>query len=114
MSLARSCLATGLLLSSATEIVLGMELTRPGPASDGRVGTTDHLNLASDMLLAGIVTGGFAISFNSTWEQVGQTTLGAGPGTGSASTLSGRGRAWAWRRSWAGSRSAPCPPAWPA
>jgi uncharacterized membrane protein YjjP (DUF1212 family) len=113
MSLARFCLATGLLLSSATGIVLGMGLTRPGTASDRRVGTTDHLNLASDMLLAGIVTCGFAISFNSTWAQVGQRRSGAWPGTGSAFSPSGRGRAWAWPRSWAGSRSAPCPPAWP-
>ena len=65
MSLAQLGLAIGIVFASALGIVLGIELTldwsvvsEPGPR-------TEHLNLFSDMALAGIVTCGFAVFYNA-------------------------------------------------
>ena len=82
MGLARLGLAAGLLLASAAGIVLGMELTALGPSAEGPALGTGHLNVASDMALAGVVTCGFAISFNSRWTQIARAALGGMVGHG--------------------------------
>jgi uncharacterized membrane protein YjjP (DUF1212 family) len=82
MSIARLGLATGILLASALGIVLGIELTLSGPLLDDQGVTAEHLNVLSDMLLAGIVTCGFAVFYNTPWTQVGMATLGGMAGHG--------------------------------
>jgi uncharacterized membrane protein YjjB (DUF3815 family) len=81
MTLARLGLATAIIAVSALGIVLGMELTLSYvPSGDARI---DHLNLITDMILAGIVTCGFALFYNANWTHTGLAMLGgmAGHGT---------------------------------
>src|SRR5262249_9704481 len=82
MSMARLGLAAGILLASALGIVLGVELTLPSSLPADQGASVDHINLASDMVLAGIVTCGFAVFYNTAWRQVGMAAVGgmAGPG----------------------------------
>jgi uncharacterized membrane protein YjjP (DUF1212 family) len=82
MSMARLGLAGGILLASALGIVLGAELTLPGPFLPDPGASGDHLNLVSDMVLAGIVTCGFAVFYNATWRQVGMAVVGGMVGHG--------------------------------
>jgi uncharacterized membrane protein YjjP (DUF1212 family) len=82
MSIARLGLAAGILLASALGIVLGIELTLSGPLVGGPGVTTEHLNVVSDMLLAGIVTCGFAVFYNTAWAQVAMAALGGMAGHG--------------------------------
>jgi uncharacterized membrane protein YjjB (DUF3815 family) len=82
MSLARLGLATGILLASALGIVLGVELTLPGPLFSEQSANADHLNLASDMVLAGIATCGFAVFYNTPWQQLWMATVGGMVGHG--------------------------------
>jgi uncharacterized membrane protein YjjP (DUF1212 family) len=82
MSLARLGLATGILLASALGIVLGVELTLPDPLPAEQAANADHLNLASDVVLAGIVTCGFAVFYNTAWAQLGLAALGGMTGHG--------------------------------
>jgi uncharacterized membrane protein YjjB (DUF3815 family) len=82
MSLARLGLATGILLASTLGIVLGMELTLPDNLPARQAASGDHLNLALDMVLAGIVTCGFAVSYNTAWRQVGLAAVGGMVGHG--------------------------------
>jgi uncharacterized membrane protein YjjP (DUF1212 family) len=82
MSIARLGLATGILLASALGIVLGLELTMPGPLLAEPAVQDDHLNVFSDMLLAGIVTCGFAVFYNTAWAQVGMAAVGGMAGHG--------------------------------
>jgi uncharacterized membrane protein YjjP (DUF1212 family) len=82
MSLARLGLAAGILLASALGIVVGVELTLPGPLFLERSADADHLNLASDMVLAGIVTCGFAVFYNTPWRQLWMATVGGMVGHG--------------------------------
>jgi uncharacterized membrane protein YjjP (DUF1212 family) len=82
MSMARLGLAMGILLASALGVVVGVELTLPNPHLTERNATADHLNLISDMVLAGIVTCGFAVFYNTTWGQVGMAALGGMTGHG--------------------------------
>jgi uncharacterized membrane protein YjjP (DUF1212 family) len=70
MSLARLGLATAILLTSAVGIVLGIESTLSQPFVADQGVTADHLNVLTDMLLAGIVTCGFAVFYNTPWSQV--------------------------------------------
>src|SRR5262249_32856206 len=82
MSIARLWLATGILLASALGIVVGIELILSEPlAADQRV-TSDHLNVLSDMLLAGIATCGFSVYYNTPWAQVAMAALGGMLGHG--------------------------------
>ena len=83
MSVARLTLATGILLSSALGIVLGIELTDLEPLAVRGSGGFVRLNVLTDMALAGIVTCGFAVFYNSAWRHVGLAALGgmAGHGT---------------------------------
>jgi uncharacterized membrane protein YjjB (DUF3815 family) len=82
MSVARLALATAILLASALGIVLGIELTLAEPPIADESATTDHLNLISDMLLAGVVTCGFAVFYNAAWAHIGMAALGGMAGHG--------------------------------
>jgi uncharacterized membrane protein YjjB (DUF3815 family) len=82
MSLARFGLATGVLLASALGIVLGVELTLSGPLFAEQSTAAAHLNVASDMALAGVVTCGFAVFYNTPWPQVWMATIGGMVGHG--------------------------------
>jgi uncharacterized membrane protein YjjP (DUF1212 family) len=82
MSLARFVLATGILLASAAGIVVGVELTLPDPISVDQSASPDHLNLLSDVALAGIVTCGFAVFYNTAWRQLWMAILGGMTGHG--------------------------------
>jgi uncharacterized membrane protein YjjP (DUF1212 family) len=82
MSLARLGLAMGILLASAAGIVLGVELSLPDPVSVDQAASSDHLNIVSDMALAGIVTCGFAVFYNTAWRQLWMATLGGMAGHG--------------------------------
>ena len=82
MGIARLGLALSILLACALGIVIGMKITLPvlPMAEDGM--KADHLNLISDMLLAGIVTIGFAVFYNAAWLHVGLATVGGMIGHG--------------------------------
>jgi uncharacterized membrane protein YjjP (DUF1212 family) len=83
MSLSRFWLAAGILLASGLGIALGAEITLPDRAVVSESGAgIDHLNLFMDMLLAGIVTCGFAIFYNAAWRHVAMATLGGMAGHG--------------------------------
>ncbi|MEX2168205.1 MAG: threonine/serine exporter family protein [Pirellulales bacterium] len=82
MGLARLGLATSILVASALGIVAGIELTLPAIPLAEQTVSTDHLNVFSDMILAGIVTIGFAVFYNTAWPQVGLATAGGMIGHG--------------------------------
>jgi uncharacterized membrane protein YjjP (DUF1212 family) len=82
MSLARLGLATSILAACGLGIVIGMELTLPALPLVDQVVSSDHLNLFSDIILAGIVTIGFAVFYNTAWPQVGLTAVGGMIGHG--------------------------------
>jgi uncharacterized membrane protein YjjB (DUF3815 family) len=82
MSLARLGLASGILLASAAGIVLGVELTLPDPVPADQAASPDHLNIVSDVVLAGIVTCGFAVFYNTAWRQLWMATSGGMAGHG--------------------------------
>jgi uncharacterized membrane protein YjjB (DUF3815 family) len=82
MSMARLGLAAGILLASTLGVVLGIELTLPGSLPPGRGADGDRLNLASDVVLAGVVTCGFAVFYNTAWRQVGLAAVGGMAGHG--------------------------------
>jgi uncharacterized membrane protein YjjP (DUF1212 family) len=80
MSLARLGLAAGILLASALGIVLGVELTLPDSLPPDQVASADRL--VTDMILAGIVTCGFAVFYNTGWRYVGMAAVGGMAGHG--------------------------------
>jgi uncharacterized membrane protein YjjP (DUF1212 family) len=82
MCLSRLGLATGILLASALGVVLGVELTLPDPCFTGQAAGADHLNLVSDMALAGIVTCGFAVFYNTPWRRLWMAAVGGMAGHG--------------------------------
>jgi uncharacterized membrane protein YjjP (DUF1212 family) len=82
MCLSRLGLAAGILLACALGIALGAELTLPGPLGSTPGTRADHLNLITDMVLAGIVTCGFAVVYNTPWAQVGWAAVGGMVGHG--------------------------------
>jgi len=82
MSLARLGLATAIILVSALGIVLGIELTLPGPPNAEQSANSVHLNLITDMLLAGVVTCGFAMFYNAAWAQIAMAAVGGMVGHG--------------------------------
>jgi uncharacterized membrane protein YjjP (DUF1212 family) len=82
MSLSRLGLAAGILLASALGIVLGVELALPASFSAGQAANAGQLNLASDMALAGVVTCGFAVFYNTAWRQLWMATVGGMAGHG--------------------------------
>ena len=82
MSIARLGLATAIVVASTLGIILGIELTLSGPPAVRQSFATDHLNLISDVLLAGVVTCGFAMYYNANWSQIGMAVLGGMAGHG--------------------------------
>jgi uncharacterized membrane protein YjjP (DUF1212 family) len=82
MSIARLGLAAGILLASGLGIVVGIELTFVRPLMEEQELSVDHLNVVSDMVLAGIVTCGFAVIYNTGWAQVGMAAVGGMAGHG--------------------------------
>jgi uncharacterized membrane protein YjjB (DUF3815 family) len=82
MSLARLGLATGILLASAAGIILGIELTFPDSIPADQAASPDHLNIVSHVFLAGIVTCGFAVFYNTPWPQLWMAILGGMSGHG--------------------------------
>jgi uncharacterized membrane protein YjjB (DUF3815 family) len=81
MSLARLGLATGILLASALGIVLGVTLTLSSPIFlEPDAGA--RLSLSSDMVLAGLVTFGFAVFYNTAWRQLWRAMAGGMAGHG--------------------------------
>jgi uncharacterized membrane protein YjjP (DUF1212 family) len=82
MSLSRLGLATGILLASALGIVLGVELTVPGPSITRPDAGPVQLILVSDMALAGVVASGFAVFYNTAWRQLWMAALGGMAGHG--------------------------------
>jgi uncharacterized membrane protein YjjP (DUF1212 family) len=82
MAIARLALATGILVACALGIVWGIELTlsEVPPATEGWV--ADPLNLFSDMFLAALVTIGFAVFYNATWQQTWLAAIGGAAGHG--------------------------------
>jgi uncharacterized membrane protein YjjB (DUF3815 family) len=77
-------LAAGILLASALGIVLGVELVFPGPGlpEHGAGGGGDGLSLAADVAVAGVVTCGFAVFYNTAWAQVALAAVGGMAGHG--------------------------------
>jgi uncharacterized membrane protein YjjP (DUF1212 family) len=82
MALSRLGLAIGILLASALGVVLGVELTLPGPFFEEQSGAAHQLNLVSDMALAGIVTSGFAVFYNTAWRHLWMAAVGGMAGHG--------------------------------
>ena len=82
MSIARLGLSTGILLASACGIAVGMDVILWTPLATEPGATADHLNLLSDMLLAGVVTCGFAIYYNMALTDVRLAILGGMVGNG--------------------------------
>jgi uncharacterized membrane protein YjjB (DUF3815 family) len=82
MALARLGLAAGILLASALGIVVGIELTLPELASAEQGSNPDRLNLASDMLLAALVTFGFAVFYNTPRHLIWMAAVGGMTGHG--------------------------------
>jgi uncharacterized membrane protein YjjB (DUF3815 family) len=81
MSLARLGLATGILIASALGIVIGLQLTLQELPTEGAA-RSGHLNLATDMLLAAVVTCGFAVFYNTPWRYVAMAAAGGMAGHG--------------------------------
>jgi uncharacterized membrane protein YjjB (DUF3815 family) len=81
MSLARLGLALGILLASTLGVVLGIELMLGGPPN-APGGLAGPLPLPYDVLLAGVVTCGFAVVYNTAWPQVALAALGGMTGHG--------------------------------
>ena len=63
-------------------IVLGIELTLSGPPLAEQNLESGHLNLISDILLAGVVTCGFAMFYNAAWAQIAMAAVGGMAGHG--------------------------------
>jgi uncharacterized membrane protein YjjP (DUF1212 family) len=76
MAMARLGLAAGILLASALGIVLGIEMTLPSTLPPDQSANVDHLNFVSATVLAGIVTCGFAVFYNTAWPQVAKAAVG--------------------------------------
>jgi uncharacterized membrane protein YjjP (DUF1212 family) len=82
MSIARLGLALGILFASALGIALGVELTLQGSPLPDQSAQPERLNVVSDAALAGIVTCGFAVFYNTAWRHVGMAALGGMAGHG--------------------------------
>jgi uncharacterized membrane protein YjjB (DUF3815 family) len=63
-------------------VVLGIELTSPPLFLQESVAGGSRLNLAADMVLAGVATCGFAAFYNTAWRQLGMAIAGGMAGHG--------------------------------
>lgn len=82
MAMARLGLALSILFACTLGIVAGIKAVLPAAPMAGEGLKADHLNLLSDMLLAGIVTIGFAVFYNAAWLHVVLATVGGMIGHG--------------------------------
>ncbi len=82
MSLFRLWLATGILCASALGIIVGVELTVPAPLFAGPGAGSGPSDLVTDMALAGLVTCGFAVFYNTPWRPLGMAAVGGMAGHG--------------------------------
>jgi uncharacterized membrane protein YjjP (DUF1212 family) len=82
MSIARFGLAAGILFASTLGVIIGIELIFEGPLTAEQEAQPLQLNVFSDMVLAGIVTCGFAVFYNTAWVQVGLAAVGGMAGHG--------------------------------
>jgi len=82
MSIARLGLAISILVAISLGIVLGIELTTPEPPLVDQSVKTDHLNVIVDMILAGIVTIGFAVYYNTAPVHLAIAAIGGMAGHG--------------------------------
>jgi uncharacterized membrane protein YjjP (DUF1212 family) len=82
MGLARLGLAASRLVAIALGVVVGVELILQDVPWAEEAAKADHLNLVLDALLAGIVTIGFALVYNTGWSHVGLATVGGMAGHG--------------------------------
>jgi uncharacterized membrane protein YjjP (DUF1212 family) len=82
MSLARLWLAAGILLASSLGLLIGVSVTLAELPATRQGFKNDQLNLVTDMLLAGIVTCGFAVYYNAAWRQAGLAIIGGALGHG--------------------------------
>jgi uncharacterized membrane protein YjjP (DUF1212 family) len=75
MAVSRLTLATGIVIAAALGIIVGVRviLSEFPPAAQP---DADRLNLARDMVLAGIVTCGFAAAYNTRWPHLAQAAVG--------------------------------------
>jgi uncharacterized membrane protein YjjP (DUF1212 family) len=76
MCLSRLGLAVGILLASALGVVLGVELTLPDPLFLEQGGSADRLPIVWTVALAGVVTFGFAVFYNTAWRQLWMAMVG--------------------------------------
>jgi uncharacterized membrane protein YjjB (DUF3815 family) len=72
----------GILLASALGLVVGIELTLPVPFFHEQGTDADRINLVSDVVLAGIVTCGFSVFYNTAWQHVWMAIVGGMAGHG--------------------------------
>jgi uncharacterized membrane protein YjjP (DUF1212 family) len=82
MSLSRLGLAAGILFASALGVVVGVELTLAGPLFVEQGANAGHLHIVSDMALAGVVTCGFAVFYNTAWRRLWMAIVGGMVGHG--------------------------------
>jgi uncharacterized membrane protein YjjP (DUF1212 family) len=82
MSLARLGLAAGILLAGAAGVAHGAELSLPDLAAPDRPADPGRLTFITDAALAGVVTCGFAVFYNTTWRVLGMATVGGMTGHG--------------------------------
>ncbi len=82
MSLARLGLAAGILIASSAGLFIGIEAMGAVLPEMKQSFRNDQLKLLSDMVLAGVVTGGFAIFYNASWKQTGLAMIGGAIGHG--------------------------------
>ncbi|MBA4107538.1 MAG: hypothetical protein C0485_17515 [Pirellula sp.] len=92
MAIARFALASGILLASGLGLLVGIELTLTAlPEAQQGVGT-EPPNLIADIALAAIVTGAFAIYYNTPWRYTSLAIVGGAVGHGIRSVF----LSWGW------------------
>lgn len=82
MSMARPALATAILVAAGLGLLIGVELSISSLPELRQSFVTDQPSLLVDMFLAGIVTAGFSVYYNTSWPLVGLTIVGGAIGHG--------------------------------
>ncbi len=82
MSIARLAWGASILVAIALGVVLGIEMTLPDLPLAAPNPNVNHLNVLLDVLLAAVVTIGFALVYNTDWRHVGMATAGGMAGHG--------------------------------
>jgi uncharacterized membrane protein YjjP (DUF1212 family) len=82
MSIARLALAASILVAIALGVVVAVEIVFPGLPPVEQSTSADCLNVVTDMVLAGVVTVGLAVLFNTVWPHVALAAVGGIAGHG--------------------------------